>query len=226
MLRLQVGVSDANHVFVHWSCHGTNLHPTMDNAGRPHKPTFHESHISGIDFITFNEDRSKLQEVVIYRCACISRVLCRHAESLALHFCCWRCSRKWWACLGCSCSLLEACLQLGLMQQVLPASQQIRHTHSMVTPLTDTQGRELQCWGLGVQSSDVGCLERPIHTRLCIVVYCVVSKNVCVLLVYCPVLLCLCRQPTLEEREFLEEEALEQDRLAIRLERLHFDGRS
>lgn len=34
-----------------------------------------------------------------------------------------------------------------------------------------------------------------------------------------------CRQPTLEEREFLEEEALEQDRLAIRLERLHFDGR-
>jgi hypothetical protein len=40
------------------------------------------------------------------------------------------------------------------------------------------------------------------------------------------VLLCLHRQPTLEEREFLEEEALEQDRLAIRLERLHFDGRS
>jgi hypothetical protein len=35
-----------------------------------------------------------------------------------------------------------------------------------------------------------------------------------------------CRQPTLEEREFLEEEALGQDRLAIKLERLHFDGRS
>ena len=35
-----------------------------------------------------------------------------------------------------------------------------------------------------------------------------------------------CRQPTLEEREFLEEEALEQDRLSIKLERLHFDGRS
>jgi hypothetical protein len=33
----------------------------------------------------------------------------------------------------------------------------------------------------------------------------------------------LCRQPTLEEREFLEEEALEQDRLTIKLERLHFD---
>jgi hypothetical protein len=30
----------------------------------------------------------------------------------------------------------------------------------------------------------------------------------------------------LEEREALEMEALEQDRLAIKLERLHFDGRS
>jgi hypothetical protein len=54
-------------VFVHWTCHGTNLKPTNDNKGRPHKPTFHESHISGIDFITFNDDRSKLQEIVIYR---------------------------------------------------------------------------------------------------------------------------------------------------------------
>lgn len=66
-LQSQVGVCDPLHVFVHWDCHGTNLHPTVDNAGRPHKPTFHESHISGIDFITFNEDRSKIQEVVIYR---------------------------------------------------------------------------------------------------------------------------------------------------------------
>eukprot|EP00879_Flechtneria_rotunda_P002504 GHRR01002702.1.p1 GENE.GHRR01002702.1~~GHRR01002702.1.p1 ORF type:complete len:215 (+),score=53.00 GHRR01002702.1:536-1180(+) len=96
----QVGVCDPVHVFVHWDCHGTNLYPTTDNAGRPHKPTFHESHISGIDFITFNIDRSKLQEIIIYR------------------------------------------------------------------------------------------------------------------------------QPTLEERQFLEEEALEQDRLAIKLERLHFDGRT
>jgi len=92
-----VGVSDPSHVFVHWDCHGTNLQPTVDEHGKPHKPTFHESHISGIDIITFTEDRSKIQEVVIYR------------------------------------------------------------------------------------------------------------------------------QPTLEEREFLEEEALEQDRLTIRLERLHFD---
>eukprot|EP00775_Hariotina_reticulata_P009298 gene9298-9463_t len=96
----QVGVCDPVHVFVHWTCHGTNLHPILDNAGRPHKPTFHESIISGIDFITFSEDRSKLQEIIIYR------------------------------------------------------------------------------------------------------------------------------QPTLEEREFLEEEALEQDRLAIKLERLHFDSNS
>jgi hypothetical protein len=29
-----------------------------------------------------------------------------------------------------------------------------------------------------------------------------------------------CRQPTLEERELIEEEALQQDRLAIKLERL------
>lgn len=65
---LQVGVSDPQHVFVHWTCHGTNLHPTQDNSGRPHKPTFHESHVSGIDFCTFNDDRSRLQEVVIYRC--------------------------------------------------------------------------------------------------------------------------------------------------------------
>lgn len=63
----QVGVCDPIHVFVHWQCHGTNLFPTLDNAGRPHKPTFHESHISGIDFITFNEDRSKMQEIIIYR---------------------------------------------------------------------------------------------------------------------------------------------------------------
>eukprot|EP00878_Enallax_costatus_P002506 GHUV01002686.1.p1 GENE.GHUV01002686.1~~GHUV01002686.1.p1 ORF type:complete len:212 (+),score=35.54 GHUV01002686.1:178-813(+) len=63
----QVGVCDPIHVFVHWQCHGTNLFPTMDNAGRSHKPTFHESHISGIDFITFNDDRSKMQEIVIYR---------------------------------------------------------------------------------------------------------------------------------------------------------------
>jgi hypothetical protein len=80
LLPLQVGVSDASHVFVHWSCHGTNLHPTTDNAGRPHKPTFHESHISGIDFITFNEDRSKLQEVVIYRCACVPQHSCRRTH--------------------------------------------------------------------------------------------------------------------------------------------------
>lgn len=96
----QVGVSDPQHVFCHWTCHGTNLHPTLDSAGRPHKPTFHESVVSGIDYITFCDDRSRMREVVIYR------------------------------------------------------------------------------------------------------------------------------QPTLEEREFLEEEALAQDRLAIRLERLHFDGRS
>lgn len=61
-------MSDPMHVFVHWTCHGTNLHETTDNSGRPHKPTFHESHISGIDFITFNDDRSRMQEVVIYRC--------------------------------------------------------------------------------------------------------------------------------------------------------------
>jgi hypothetical protein len=67
MLPSQVGVCDPIHVFVHWTCHGTNLKPTSDNKGRPHKPTFHESHISGIDFITFNDDRSKLQEIVIYR---------------------------------------------------------------------------------------------------------------------------------------------------------------
>lgn len=41
----------------------------------------------------------------------------------------------------------------------------------------------------------------------------------------CCAVLCR-RQPTLEEREALEMEALEQDRLAIKLERLHFDGRS
>eukprot|EP00882_Tetradesmus_deserticola_P002588 GHRQ01002753.1.p1 GENE.GHRQ01002753.1~~GHRQ01002753.1.p1 ORF type:complete len:217 (+),score=56.96 GHRQ01002753.1:276-926(+) len=63
----QVGVCDPVHVFVHWTCHGTNLRPTSDSKGRSHKPTFHESHISGIDFITFNDDRSKLQEIVIYR---------------------------------------------------------------------------------------------------------------------------------------------------------------
>jgi hypothetical protein len=35
----------------------------------------------------------------------------------------------------------------------------------------------------------------------------------------------VCRQPTLEEREYLEEEALEQERWSmIKLERLHFDG--
>jgi hypothetical protein len=56
------------HVFVHWDCHGTNLHETLDAGGKPHKPTFHESHISGIDFITFNDDRSRMREVVIYRC--------------------------------------------------------------------------------------------------------------------------------------------------------------
>jgi hypothetical protein len=36
-----------------------------------------------------------------------------------------------------------------------------------------------------------------------------------------------CRQPTLEEREFLEEEALEAERWSmIKLERLHYDGAS
>jgi hypothetical protein len=64
----QVGVSDPQHVFCHWTCHGTNLHPTLDSAGRPHKPTFHESVVSGIDYITFCDDRSRMREVVIYRC--------------------------------------------------------------------------------------------------------------------------------------------------------------
>jgi hypothetical protein len=60
-------VADPSHVFVHWDCHGTNLQPTVDENGKPHKPTFHESHISGIDILTFTEDRSKIEEIVIYR---------------------------------------------------------------------------------------------------------------------------------------------------------------
>lgn len=63
----QVGVCDPVHVFVRWQCHGTNLQPTTDEKGRPHKPTFHESHVSGIDFITFTDDRAAMREVVIYR---------------------------------------------------------------------------------------------------------------------------------------------------------------
>lgn len=47
----QVGVCDPVHVFVHWTCHGTNLQPTLDNAGRPHKPTFHESHIRQVMYV-------------------------------------------------------------------------------------------------------------------------------------------------------------------------------
>lgn len=65
-----MGVSDTQHMFIHWQCDGTNLSPTLDAAGNSHKPSFHTSHISGVDFITFNADRSRLAEVLIYRCGC------------------------------------------------------------------------------------------------------------------------------------------------------------
>lgn len=65
---MQVGVCDANHIFAYWQCHGTNLKPVTDSHGKPHKPSFHESHISGIDLVTFTEDRSKIKEIITFRC--------------------------------------------------------------------------------------------------------------------------------------------------------------
>lgn len=161
---LQVGVCDAQHVFVHWTCHGTNLRPTQDNAGRPHKPTFHESHVAGIDFFTFSEDRSRLQEVVIYRCG-------RQGQYVG------------WA--------LPPCAQAG------PA----------VAPPAPAAACSCCPASSGQPLLQVVNLSRP----LCAVLLCGAAGR---------------RQPTLEEREALEMEALEQDRLAIKLERLHFDGRS
>jgi hypothetical protein len=55
----QVAVSDANHVFVLWQGSGTNLSPVQQGA----KASFHESHMTGVDVITFNKDRSKILEV-------------------------------------------------------------------------------------------------------------------------------------------------------------------
>jgi hypothetical protein len=56
---LQVGVSDANHVFVSWEGAGTNL--AAGTSG--HQPSHHESHLAGVDILTFNKDRSRILEV-------------------------------------------------------------------------------------------------------------------------------------------------------------------
>ena len=56
------GAAGAHRVFVRWSGSATNL-------GRYHgaKASRHASALSGIDLFTFSPDRSKLEEVLVYR---------------------------------------------------------------------------------------------------------------------------------------------------------------
>lgn len=45
-----VAVSSGQRIFVQWHGTGTNLEPLHG-----HRPDFHESHMNGVDVITFNE---------------------------------------------------------------------------------------------------------------------------------------------------------------------------
>lgn len=56
------GAAGSHRVFVRWSGSATNL-------GRYHgaKASRHASALSGIDLFTFSQDRSKLEEVLVYR---------------------------------------------------------------------------------------------------------------------------------------------------------------
>jgi carbonic anhydrase len=56
--ELQVAVCDTTSVFVQWAGQATNL-----GEFHSHRPSFHNSKISGITTFKFNKDRSKITEV-------------------------------------------------------------------------------------------------------------------------------------------------------------------
>ncbi|KAK9835302.1 hypothetical protein WJX81_000299 [Elliptochloris bilobata] len=58
----EVGVCNTTRLFVHWQGEATNLGSYHD-----HKPSKHSSSISGINLMSFTEDRSQLKEVLVYR---------------------------------------------------------------------------------------------------------------------------------------------------------------
>eukprot|EP00884_Botryococcus_braunii_P006932 jgi/Botrbrau1/1623/Bobra.0185s0038.1 len=58
----EVGVCDMNRLFVQWEGVATNL-----GEYHGHKPSHHASNVSGINLISFNEDRSLITEAIIYR---------------------------------------------------------------------------------------------------------------------------------------------------------------
>lgn len=58
----QVAVCDTTSVFVQWEGQATNL-----GSFHEHKPSYHQSTLSGVTLFKFNKDRSKMVEVVVYR---------------------------------------------------------------------------------------------------------------------------------------------------------------
>lgn len=59
----QIAVSDSHRIFVLWEGSGTNLNA----AHSGHPPSRHESHMAGVDIITFNRQLSHILEVSVFR---------------------------------------------------------------------------------------------------------------------------------------------------------------
>lgn len=58
----QVAVCDTTSIFVQWSGKATNL-----GEFHEHRPSFHNSSLSGVTTFKFNKDRSKIEEIVVWR---------------------------------------------------------------------------------------------------------------------------------------------------------------